>query len=122
MDYKILFIAGSSSAQWGSILQRAIGNAGCVRLATTHNFSFLIMNDVFDLVFIDPGEIGSFSQLITEVLQLQPETKIIVATASPTWQRAREAMRAGAFDYIRKNQNITQLANYIRGILPTKSE
>ncbi|KAA3665122.1 MAG: response regulator [Chloroflexi bacterium] len=113
MDYKILFIAGNSNAQWGNILQKAIGQAGCVKLTTLRNFSSLIMKDSFHLIFIDAGEISSFPQLVKEVHQLQPEAKIIVATASPTWQRARDAMRAGAYDYIRKHQNINQLANYL---------
>jgi DNA-binding NarL/FixJ family response regulator len=35
----------------------------------------------------------------------RPEVKIVVATMSPTWKRAREAFRVGASDYVRKSMN-----------------
>lgn len=118
MAHQVLLIAGTIHAQWGNILQSAVGEEGSVYLATEQDFAGLLAKHAFHLVIVDAGEIGSFSQIVKEVRHLQPATKVVVATASPTWKRAREAMRAGAFDYIRKHQNEAQLARYLSQLLP----
>ncbi len=53
---------------------------------------------LLDLVLPD----GDGSDLMLEMLQAQPDAKIIVITANGSVNRAVEAMRAGAFDFLVK--------------------
>ncbi len=53
---------------------------------------------LLDLVLPD----GDGSDLMLEILKAQPDTKIIVITANGSVNRAVEAMRAGAFDFLVK--------------------
>lgn len=117
MDHQVLLIAGTIHAQWGNVLQAAMGDSGFVQLATEQDYELAIEKKVFHLIIIDAGEISSFTEVVKEVKRLQPAAIIVVATASPTWQRAREAMRAGADDYIRKQQKESQLVRYLTQLM-----
>ncbi len=41
-------------------------------------------------------------ELLGELKKLRPETIVIIMTAHSTWERAVEAMRLGAYDYLKK--------------------
>jgi len=54
------------------------------------------------LIIVDAAATDDAAHLIRSLRSHQPEAPIIVFSASPTWERAREAFRAGAMDYVRK--------------------
>jgi DNA-binding NtrC family response regulator len=56
----------------------------------------------YALVVIDAGAVEEAAKLTAWLLATTPDLPIVVATASPTWQRARQVLKAGASDYIRK--------------------
>ncbi len=63
----------------------------------------LIKNEEFDLIFCDllmPDVDGM--QIIENVQKISPQTPIIIFSAYGTIDRAVDAMRAGAFDFIEK--------------------
>jgi DNA-binding NarL/FixJ family response regulator len=70
-----------------------------------------------DLIIVDAGTVDDAALLTSFLRTEQPEARIIVATASPTWQRAREAMQAGAADYIRKSLDEKELRSKIETVL-----
>ena len=62
-----------------------------------------IRQDPFDVVIQDlqmPGMDGI--DLLREIKKVREETLVIILTAYGTWDRAVEAMRLGAYDYIHK--------------------
>ncbi len=57
----------------------------------------------FDLIIQDirmPGMGGL--RLLEKLRAMRPETPVVIMTAYSTWDSATEAMRLGAFDYVRK--------------------
>ena len=61
------------------------------------------MKEEFDLIFCDllmPGIDGN--EIIKEATKLAPKTPVIIFTAYGTIERAVNAMRAGAFDFLEK--------------------
>ncbi|MGA9349744.1 MAG: response regulator [Anaerolineae bacterium] len=71
----------------------------------------------YDLVIVDASAVGDVLSLVSRLRAQQPQTRIVVVTASPTWQRAREALRAGAADYIRKSLDGEELRSKIQAVL-----
>jgi two-component system NtrC family response regulator len=72
----------------------------------------------FDLVVTDiqmPGISGM--ELLARVRQETPETQVIVITAFGTIERAVEAMKAGAFEYVTKPFNRDELKLAVRKAL-----
>lgn len=62
-----------------------------------------IEREPFDVVLQDlkmPGMDGI--ELLRQIRRIRPETSVIIMTAYSTWDRAVEAMRLGAYHYIKK--------------------
>ena len=69
-----------------------------------------LKNDEFDLIFCDllmPGFNGT--EIIKEASKLAPKTPAIIFTAYGTIERAVEAMKAGAFDFLEKPVDTNKL-------------
>jgi DNA-binding NtrC family response regulator len=55
------------------------------------------------LIIIDATVVEHVEELVARLRTEHPERRIVVLTASPTWQRARAAFEAGAIDYLSKS-------------------
>jgi DNA-binding response OmpR family regulator len=70
---------------------------------------------------VDAGAVRDAVLMVSRLRVQQPETRIVIATASPTWQRAREALRAGAADYVRKSLDEKGLRSKVQTVLERQS-
>ncbi len=61
------------------------------------------------LIIIDATVVEWAEQLVAQLRLERPERRIVVLTASPTWQRARAVFEAGAMDYLPKTLSIEEL-------------
>jgi ActR/RegA family two-component response regulator len=52
-------------------------------------------------------------KLISQLKTQESDLRIVVATVSPTWSRARDALKAGAVDYIERSTNIGEIQKAI---------
>jgi DNA-binding NtrC family response regulator len=71
----------------------------------------------YDIVIIDAAILDNKMLLISQIRERQPKTRIIVLTASPTWRRAREALKAGAMDYLSKTMSEREYFQAFKDIL-----
>lgn len=71
----------------------------------------------YELVVIDSTTVTDVSSLIGEVRHAFPTSRIVVMTASPRWQNARDAFEAGAQEYLSKNSRAEKLVDSIRAVL-----
>ena len=69
------------------------------------------------VVIVDATVVDDMPALLSRLQQLSPSPRIVVATASPTWQRAREALRLGAVDYVPKTLDKGSLLAIMKDIL-----
>jgi DNA-binding NtrC family response regulator len=61
-----------------------------------------ILLSKYDLVIIDATMLDSEMLLLSQIREMQPDVRLLVLTASPTWRRARDVLKAGAMDYMSK--------------------
>ncbi len=61
------------------------------------------------LIIIDATVVEMAERLVTQLLMENPERRIVVITASPTWQRARAVLEAGAMDYLPKTLSVNEM-------------
>lgn len=74
----------------------------------------LIKNRDFDVLILDVRLTGkSGLQVLNEIKEIKPQTKIIIMTGYPSVELAVEAMKAGAADYIVKPFSPEQLEKLI---------
>ncbi len=111
----ILLIEDTTSLQ--IVYRSVLENAGhAVRLAeTAADGMALFRNLEFDLVLLDlilPDRDGL--DLMQDMLSLRPETRIIVITANGSINKAVEAMRAGATEFLVKPFDETRFLDAVR--------
>jgi DNA-binding response OmpR family regulator len=82
----------------------------------------ILENDGYDLVILDlklPGIQGI--EVLRQIQQRTPETKVIILTGYGSLETAIEALRAGAEDYIQKPYNVPEILTSVGQALTTKS-
>ena len=102
MSIYVLLINGSYDQHWTELLQEMLGPSATLHIEREENAIKLILLNNYDLIIIDAAAVADVPLLIAHIRDQKPSTRVIVATASPTWTRAREAFQAGAIDYISK--------------------
>lgn len=132
MSVEILAVTGEvkegkpSNKGWFDAVQKAL-------TSIDGKLSFVSYNDVnpdmlksatqpLGGVIIDTAYIpyGKWEEIVTEVIAAQPHTKVIVASAGPTWKSARDAFNAGASDYIAQSLDIEELTSQLHKSLSDK--
>ena len=93
-----------------------------VKIAFDGNSGFELFSDgEFDVIITDlkmPGQSGL--ALLEKVKQADPSIEVILMTAYATTQTAIEAMKKGAYDYVIKPFELTEVKIKIRQILEKK--
>lgn len=108
---KILFLG--SDTHWFQVLQKAMGSRAEVYRDDIDNPSPAIWRREYRLIILDTLHIPKkrISPAITYLKNQQPGVKIVVVSASPTWTTVREALKAGATDYIAKSFDPIKVVN-----------
>lgn len=117
MRYTFLLISEKMETRWPLVLEQALSSLGKLVVVSEEDASQLVAKNIYDMIIVDAGAVRDALRLVSYLRMAQPQTRIIVATASPTWQRAREVLKAGATDYIRKSQDEKKLLSDIQTVL-----
>ena len=113
VNHSFLLISGGKETQWPMVLQRALAPLGKLRIVTEAEAVPVAVQSDCDVVIIDAGTVYDTALLTSRLRAERPEACVVVATASPTWQRAREALQAGAMDYFRTSLDEEELRSRI---------
>jgi DNA-binding NtrC family response regulator len=104
VDKILTAISNAPEPSWLRALEDALAPLARVQVATEAQAQALSADQGNDLLLLDTASIGECVVDLIDVLRAaRPGVPVVVATTSPTWQRARQALRAGASDYIRKS-------------------
>lgn len=112
-----LLINGIRERLWRRVLEEALAPLGTLQVGEEEDAVEVVLQQSYDVVIVDATVVKDVPLLISRFRAQQPDTRIVVATASPTWKRAREAFYAGATDYIRKSLNKEEVLSAIQAVL-----
>lgn len=106
----ILFLG--SDSHWFQVLQKAMGSRVELYQDNIESHSSTIWGREYCLIVMDTLRIPKrkIFPTVTYLKSQQPGAKIVVVSASPTWTTVREALKAGATDYIAKSFDPIQVA------------
>jgi DNA-binding NtrC family response regulator len=116
-ERRLLLIGGSRDDPWRWVLEEASASLGVLQIAREMDAFRLIRQQDFDVIIIDAAKVEDIFPLVSCIRAQRPDTRVMVATASPTWRRARGAFRAGAIDYIRKSMNKEEVLSALRATM-----
>ncbi len=127
MPINFLLISRPEDTTWPQFLSQALAPLGSVETASEKDAAERIAQYKCNtIVIIDAAAVEEVPALVACLRRRCPESRIVVATASPTWQRARDAFQAGAVDYIRKSWDskelLTAISEALGESLPHKDE
>ena len=93
-------------------------NYSCTTAKSAEEALSLIQRETFDLVISDINMRGiSGLEMITQIIKSAPDTVAMMISGEQTIDSAIEAMRAGAFDYIKKPFDIEHVEAAVRRAL-----
>jgi len=115
--YTFLLVGKAPEARWPMVLEQALAPLGQLHIVPEEEAVRAVSERSYDVVLIDAGAVQDVVRLITHLRAQQPQLRIVVVTASPTWQQSREVFRAGAADYLRKSLDKKKLRDQIRAVL-----
>jgi len=104
-----LLISEKEDSSWLSVVAAALAPFGRLQIAPSQQALSLIQQQAQRMVILDAADVEDPSKLIADIRTIRPGSCVVVATASPTWRRARDAFQAGATDYIRKSLSREEL-------------
>lgn len=116
MGYSFLIIGEKAEETWPSIVRRALSSLGESTIIDEAEVE-AVSHGGYDAIVIDAGAVREVPSLMARLRAILPGVPIVVATASPTWTRAREAFKAGAAEYVRKSLDEAEIRAHIGAVL-----
>ncbi len=120
---KLSILLISDDLYWIEAVEESLASSDLTVDATFESSALEMVRDrlagenAYALVIVDVMATENTSRLVGQIRQQQSEARIVVATAAPTWQLAREVFRAGAMDCVRKSLSKRTLHTLFAGIL-----
>lgn len=117
MGITFLLVGNREESPWAQTLAEALAPLGELRLISEQEAFKEVERERYNVIIVDSTVVKEVVPLVTRLRAQQPEARVVVATASPTWQRARDVMQAGASGYIRKSLNKHEILTSMKKIL-----
>jgi DNA-binding NtrC family response regulator len=110
----------SPDGNWQKIVQKAWANAGEVDVEVDLEQALqrisvrLSRKRPYKLIVMDVWATPDIARSISAIRRLQPDARIVVASAAPAWRQAREAFDAGAVAFTVKSLDVGELQTTLR--------
>ena len=100
-----LVISETHKSSWTNTVEAALRALhGASEIRSPHDAIPAVLVNDYDVILVDANQPDIDVADVTSALhRRKPRIPILVATMSPTWQRARKILLAGAADYVRKS-------------------
>ena len=99
MNTNLLVVSNQRETAWLAILHEFLGTSGTLHIVSEAGAIGKISRTHYDLIVIDATTVQEPAKLVSRLREQRRDARIVVLTISPTWQEARDVLRAGAIDY-----------------------
>ena len=114
---RFLLLQGDKDSYWSAFLADVIAPMGTLGVAVAQEWIAEKEEEPDGLIIVDATNVGQFEKVVSTLCAEKPQRRVVVMTASPTWQRARAAFEAGAIDYLPKTLPADELRNLLKQML-----
>jgi DNA-binding NarL/FixJ family response regulator len=116
-SYRFLLVSDSPEDYGLQVLREALIALGSLEVVAESKLDLPPRVQVYDVVIVDAGAVTSAATVVSRVRALDPDSKVVVVTASPHWKIARAVFRAGAAEYLHKSLDEAEILASFRTIL-----
>lgn len=113
----VLLITDTHEHSWVQTVRQAIEPLGGLAIENADCALEQMLQLRHDLIIVDARYVEDVPRLLSRIRAERADARIVVATASPSWRRARAALLAGATDYISRTINAEDLRSRVESIL-----
>lgn len=99
---QILLVNGLADHIWIDLLRRVVSDMGKNLVVIDHRDWRDAMAPDYDLILLDASSVADVVSTVRQILSAAPRSRLLVVTPTPHWRQAKEALLAGAIDYVRK--------------------
>lgn len=118
MNRIFLLIVDNKKVTWSNKLERALSTLGRLTVVNSEEDGAReIKQNEYDIIILETGITLDIANFITHIRSNKPNAKVIISSASPTWQRARQAFLAGAVDYMSTSLDEKEIRSIIQSVL-----
>jgi DNA-binding NtrC family response regulator len=117
LNDSFLLVSGPDDEYWQQVLEETIAPLGKLQVVTEELAIRHILQHGYTAIFVDVGKVSNFALLTSRIRAQRPEARVIVVATNTSWERAREAFRSGATDYICKAVEKEDLLSSVEGAL-----
>lgn len=117
MTKNLLLIGSLPNSLWVKALRKGLESVADLEVVTDGGARERMAENVYDLLILDYSAAGIALQTLRELRLSRPDTPILVVSASPTWQEAREVFASGGIDYVPKSLDTKALRELMEEIL-----
>jgi DNA-binding NtrC family response regulator len=110
----------SEDTLWRDYIVELLQEMGEVKFCKEQEIMHFLQAPCSKLIVIDENAVRDVNALIVHIRDRCADSLILVATASPTWRRAREAFHAGATDYVHKSVDRVEIQALLEALLMKK--
>lgn len=117
MEMKFLLVGEPDDSIWETTLRKTLAPLGQLDCTPEAKVLEQLRQGQYDLIIVDAVKSRDVVELVSLLRHQRPLVPIVVVTASPTWQRARQVFLAGASDYLQKSLNTDALLAAFKAII-----
>ncbi len=117
MPINFLVVTNKTRSAWLATLKDAVASLGQLYISSEKDAAIELQRTPCGMVFVDSAAVEDTIEFISELHVTYPQIPVVVATLSRGWRRTREAMRAGATDYLLKSLTSKELTVAIENLL-----
>lgn len=114
---RILFLG--SDKHWFEMLEKTLYSQADFFRENPKNLSSFHWQEKYKMIIVDTLDVSKKKLfiMVADLKYRQPNADIIVISASPTWTAVREALKAGAADYIVKSSDPAKIEKDLKPYL-----
>lgn len=106
---RVLCVANAAGYGWCRLVRDSLAEVGPVDLANEVDAPARVAAGHYDAVILDASHVSDVLGLVTEMRRRDAGARVLVASAAPTWRQARDAYNAGAYRYLVKSPDMSDL-------------
>lgn len=112
----LIMISEDEGLEWVQMVRKAWQAIGQIQITSRESF---LKNDVStrqnpSCIIVDASSIHcDLVSLVKDIQQQNENVPIVIASASPNWEQARDVLHAGAADYVKRTADIQTLLDIL---------
>jgi len=119
---KLLLVDNRPSSAWAEILKKALNGLAEVSPVHGKEIARKLQEAHFDLALINAATVPNLVKTIRQVRGNSPRVPVVVITSSPDVETARQAIRAGAANYLTLSMDEAEIRNNLSELVELPDE